>query len=273
MPYDLVIMDFDGTFTDVEREAVPFLAHYRQGLAKLLGKPVDGVWERAVTTVRAEPDRHGFRYGERIVAPSHADPYILASCVSRLVLEAAGRPALEGLEDLFHQSYAHADTVFRPDAREVAQAVVALDAPAYVVSNSRRDNVVRKLGTLDPALLAELVVQGDARKFELVTPEPTDERFEALPESLDLEEPERPLYLRRGRYYETLRSIWATTGTTPERTLVCGDIFELDLALPASLGADVHLVGRPSTPPWERDAVTHVGGTFGTDLSAVLARL
>lgn len=272
--YDLIVLDFDGTFTDVEREAVPFLAHYRRGLAELVGREIDALWERAVRTVRAEPDAYGFRFGGRIVAPSHADPYILSSCASRLVLGELGvAPEGEGYEGLFHRAYAHADTVFRPDARAVVDAVLALDVPTFVVSNSRTDNVIAKLHRLGADLVERLDVRGDARKFHLVDPEPLDPRFVQLPERLEVEALSRPIYLRRGRYFETLSTIWSATGTTPERTLVCGDIFELDLALPQALGASVHLVGRDDTPDWERAAVRGGGGTFSTELSGVLERL
>ena len=84
---------------------------------------------------------------------------------------------------------------------------------------------------------------------------------------------ERPLYLRRGLYFEVLSAIWSATGASPEGTFVCGDIFELDLALPAALGARVHLVGRSSTPEWERSAVERAGGSYSDVLSGLLERI
>lgn len=272
--HDLIILDFDGTFTDVDAEAVPFLAHYRRGLEALAGQAIDGEWEAAVAEVRAAPDEHGFRFEGRIVAPSHADPYILSSCVSQLVLERLGLAKdLDGIEALFHTAYRHADTVFRPDARAVVEAVLELGVPVYVVSNSRTDNVIAKLEKLDPGLLARVEVRGDARKFHLVEPEARDPRFAEVPAHRRVDGLSRELWLRRGRYFDALRAIWDATGTRPERTLVCGDIYELDLALPAALGAAVHLVGRESTPDWERAAAQHGRGSFSTELSGVLERL
>ena len=55
----------------------------------------------------------------------------------------------------------------------------------------------------------------------------------------------------------------------PARTLVCGDIYEMDLAMPQTLGAAVHLVVRPSTRAWERDAAQ----AFGTASSSLLDAL
>ncbi|MCB9595589.1 MAG: HAD family hydrolase [Sandaracinaceae bacterium] len=272
--FDLIILDFDGTFTDVDAEAVPFLDHYRRGLEALAGRPIDEAWAEAVEEVRREPDAHGFRFETRIVAPSHADPYILSSCVSQLVLEGLGMPIELGhLETLFHDSYRHADTVFRPDARDVVEALLSLGVPVHVVSNSRTDNVVAKLERLDASLLSRMEVRGNARKFHLVDPEGSDARFDSLPESRAVEGLTRPLYLRRGRYYDVLRSLWDATGASPERTLVCGDIYELDLALPAALGASVHLVGRETTPAWEREAASADRGAFSTELRGVLDRV
>ena len=80
----------------------------------------------------------------------------------------------------------------------------------------------------------------------------------------------RPIYLRRGKYYESLREIWRATGATPAETLVCGDIFELDLALPAALGAQVVLIERNNTLPYERAATERAGGRVIRTLTALL---
>lgn len=276
--FDCVVLDFDGTFTDVEREGIPFLEVYREGLERLVGEPIDERWAQAVAVVEGDPDAHGFEYGGRIVAPSHADPYILATSVANLVL--AGHSGLVGearaaaLEALFGESYAKADTVFRPDAAEVVEVVLGYDAPVFVVTNSRTAHVKDKVRALVGERAAERVeVRGDARKFHLVGPEPPDPRFDAVPESMTVEGLARPIYLRRGRYFEALRRIWDETGASPERTLVAGDIFELDLALPSALGALIHLVARADTPGYERGAAERAGGTWSAELRGLLALL
>jgi hypothetical protein len=107
----------------------------------------------------------------------------------------------------------------------------------------------------------------------LAAPEKSDARFDRVPDTQHVDGLARPILLKRGRYFDVLRQLWDETGARPERTLVCGDIYELDLALPAALGACVHMVGRPSTPSYEREAVSRAGGTFSIELSGVLARL
>jgi hypothetical protein len=274
---ECIVLDFDGTFTDVDREAVPFLETYRAGLAELIGGPIDEPWERAVATVRADPDAHGFDFEGRIVAPSHADPYILATSVANLVLDELGGMGpderKDALERLFRTAYGESDTVFRSDAREVVETVLAHGAPVFVVSNSHTEQVSRKIEQLAPRGVERLEVRGDARKFHLVDPEAGDPRFADVPESMRVEGLSRPVYLRRGLYFDALKRIWDETGAGPGSTLVCGDIFELDLALPATLGASIHLVARERTPAYERGAVESMGGTSSVDLRGLLERL
>jgi len=272
-----IALVFDGAFTAVGREAVPFLETYRAGLAELVGAPIDAPWERAVAAGRADPDAHGFEFEGRIVAPSHADPYILATSVASLVLEEVGGVApderMAALERLFRAAYGRSDTVFRSDAREVVEAVLAHGAPVFVVSNSHTEQVAAKLERLAPRGVERLEVRGNARKFHLVEPESRDPRFAEVPESMRVEGLGRPVYLRRGLYFDALERIWSETGAGPESTLVCGDIFELDLALPAALGASIHLVARERTPAYERGAVESMGGASSVELRGLLARL
>lgn len=271
-----VVLDFDGTFTDVDREAVPFLAAYRDGLAARLGGPIDAPWDEALAVVRSDPDAHGFEFEGTIVAPSHADPYILAASVARIVLSGGVGSKLDGperddvLNALFRKAYAESATVFRPDAREVLDALLAGPRPVYVVSNSHTEHVRTKLSALRDDALEHVTVHGNAKKFHLVAPDPSDAAFGAVPETRTVEGLARPVHLRRGRYYELLRGLFAAAEVTPREVLVCGDIFELDLALPAALGARTHLVTRESTPAYERAAVEASGGTWSANLAGVL---
>jgi hypothetical protein len=95
-----------------------------------------------------------------------------------------------------------------------------------------------------------------------------------VPETAEISGLSRPMHLRRGHYFDALTKIWDETRARPENTLVCGDIFELDLALPARLGARVHLVARPQTPEHERRAArTTPGGSVSQELVGLLERL
>jgi hypothetical protein len=123
------------------------------------------------------------------------------------------------------------------------------------------------------------VVRGDARKFVIAEPDrtPKDEwaaHWAAIPESIHVSGLERPVYLRRGHYFDAIRRVLEETGVSPERAIVCGDIWELDLSLPAALGMRTHLVARPGTPEHEKRAVRHApGGSVSAELRGLLEHL
>ncbi len=275
MSVECIVLDFDGTFTLVDREAVPFLDGFLAGLRDLVGAEIAARWDDTVRRVKADPDRYGWENEGKIVAPSHADPYILATTVGQILLSEAGMKTrgerTEKLQALYQTNYPRALTVFRSDAKAVIEALVRGSAPVFVVTNSRTDHVEAKIDQLAPRGRAQITVRGDARKFVLTEPSAPDDAWRRVPAQREVAGLSRPMHLRRGAYYEQLRRIWQETGTDASSTLVCGDIFELDLALPSELGARVHLVARPDTPEYERRAArARVGGSVSQELSGLL---
>jgi phosphoglycolate phosphatase-like HAD superfamily hydrolase len=218
--------------------------------------------------------------GGRIVAPATADPYLLANFVARRLCDRLGvmtdkaeRAAL--LDTLYREAYAQVGMAFKPEAKEVLEALLETGLPVHVVTNAHTATVEAKLTKLAPRGRERLRVSGDARKF-LIEPATTeDAAFAAVPETMQVEALVRPVHLRRGRYYDALRRIWNDTDTSPETTLVAGDIYELDLAMPAALGASVQLVARTNTLEYERRAIAALGSRGGMDpsLRAILPRL
>jgi phosphoglycolate phosphatase-like HAD superfamily hydrolase len=275
MSIECIVLDFDGTFTLVDREAVPFLEGFVDDLRGMIGAQAVSRWDDTMRRVKADPDRYGWENEGRIVAPSHADPYILATTIGQLLLEESGVASraerTEKLQTLYQRNYPKALTVFRPEARDVIEAVVATGWPVFVVTNSRTAHVEAKIASLVPQLKDRISVRGDARKFVLTEPEQPDEAWAKVPSELHVAGLTRPIYPRRGAYYEQLRKIWAETNGSAATTLVCGDIFELDLALPAELGARIHLVARPETPDYERRAARgRPAGSVSADLGGLL---
>lgn len=275
-----VVLDFDGTFTDVEREAEPFVSAYVAAIADLLGRDVSEMWQRHAAEIALHPDRYGWSYEGRIVAPADADPYIRATTIAQRVFDEArvlqSPETRETIaESLFHMAYRQTRTAFRPGARETVEAILASGIPTYVVTNARTDVVTRKLGELAPRGGEALRIVGNARKFALDEPTERDVRFDAVPTTRELPGLGRPVFPRRGRYFDALAQIWRDTGATAETTFVCGDIYELDLTLPIELGAHVHLLSSPHTPRYELDALAALGSraAHGPDLGALLGRL
>src|SRR5439155_9674811 len=78
----------------------------------------------------------------------------------------------------------------------------------------------------------------------------------AAPDELAMPGLDRPVLLRRREYHDILRAILDEAGRTFAELVVVGDIFELDLAMPLSLGARVGLVSSARTPDYERAFVT-----------------
>ncbi len=275
----LIVLDFDGTFTDVEAEAGPFYEAYREDVRAILGDGFEDEWNQAQETIAENPGLHGWLHDGRIVAPGDADPYLRATVIMNMIFD--GRRMYGDLEErtavlqkLYFDNYPKADTVFRPEAKEVVEALLASDVPTWVVTNSDTEAVQKKIDRLDPKGRESLQVIGNARKFIVTDPDTPDERFDAIPETVRVDELDRPIYPRRGHYFDVLRGVWNDTQTTPEETLIAGDIFELDLMLPAALGSEVMLVTKPRTPDFEKIGCAALErGSVTDDLHAVLARL
>lgn len=271
-----VVLDFDGTFTDAEAEAEPFVAAFRAALADLLGRAIDDDWARWQATIEAAPGSYGWEFGGRIVAPATADPYVLSTTIGQAITREAGilrEPATRSaiLEALYQLAYLKTRTVFRPDAREVLDTLLERGLPTFVITNSRTDTVSQKIDLLAPKHRERLVVLGDAKKFAIGEPK---DGWGDVPEERALEGLPRPVLLHRGRYFDAIQHVLRTASCKVDELIVCGDIFELDLALPIALGANVHLVRGPRTPAYELAEMARIGprATAGA-LRDLLARL
>jgi FMN phosphatase YigB (HAD superfamily) len=274
---ECVVFDFDGTFTRVDEEAEPFVAAFRRELAEYVGRERIERWDAVLRTIEDAPERFGWEYEGVIVAPAHADPYIRCTTIGQVLLAEegiAGGRQREVLEGLFKRCYPLTRTVFREDAKFVLEVLLGSGMPVFVISNSATDHVRAKIEALEPRGKSMLRIYGNARKFVVCKPEKSNPEFESLPSEMYVPGLERPLLLHRGYYFDALKKVWDETGARPERTLVCGDIFELDLAMPARLGTQVHLVARPGTPDYElRAARTSPGGGTSQELIGLLDRL
>lgn len=276
-----VILDFDGTFTDVAREAAPFVDAFRSAVFDLLGRELPTEWAERAASIAENPGRHGWVHEGRIVAPASADPYIHTTTTANLVFDGAGvlkdgRTRAAILQALYHHAYENTLTAFRPRAKEVLETLAASGIPTFVVTNARTDAALKKLRTLGPVGIERIEVHGDARKFIVSDAESADERFARVPEKLALPGLERPVYPRRGRYFDALAGIMQRIGVKPEEVLVCGDIYELDLSLPLELGMQVHMVTGPHEPAAHEVAWLERYGaraSHADDLDAILKRL
>ncbi len=278
----LVVLDFDGTLTDADAHTPAFHAASRQELARLLGwdeETAQREWNRALGTVTRLPAETAWIVNGYPVCPVNVDPYVTVNGVTRLLLR-EHRPELadEALQAhvlrLFQDAYRLAPSPFRPDAARVLEEVCSDGRHVRVVTNSETAAVERRLDSLGFSTRDRVAVRGNAGKFLVQGPATPDARFDSLPEVAGWWADGRPIHLRRGRYFDALRAIWEETGTTPEQTLLAGDIFELDLAMPAALGVHVHLVLRSGTMAHEVElARAQPRGAAASPLAAVLERV
>lgn len=256
MSNPLVVLDFDGTFTDVEKEGVRFVGAYQEQLRGLLGIDAADLERRwAAAEKGLEDPETGWVIGGNVVAPANCDPYIRATCIAFAICEELGRmPTAKVRTDVLSVLYAYCyqftDVAFRPDAEATLRGLQALGVAVHVVTNSEETVVQRKLAELG---FADLPVIGQAKKYVV---DVADESVADL-EDLALPGLTRKVHVRRPRYRRALTELWKRYEATAATTLVCGDIFELDLALPLALGCRGHLLERPNMLPFERAALAH----------------
>lgn len=259
--FRLVVSDFDGAWTDVEAEGVPFWPYYFTSLAAHLGQPSDHIIARAgklERTALAQPLAHPFIVAGHVAAPGTVDPYLRARSAAQRILQDAGRPhddadALTLLNRLFGESYLHTWTIFRSDAIETLRAL--LEIPVQFVSNSDTANVIAKLTHLITSDrrhtrgldLYTKRVHGNARKFNIATDA-------TIPCAATLTIPGIPwsIPLHRPYYFRILDQLRIEHGAEWKQVLVFGDIAQLDLCLPLALGCHVVLIANRYTPVAER---------------------
>ena len=257
----LIVFDFDGTLTDAEEEGRPFRGGYLEDISVLCGvslAEVTTLAEGFEAKVAADPQAFGWMYGGDIVAPATVDPYLRMMPVARMIFEHLGRfpnsedrdRLLDGI--LYKYNYPKTLTAFRPGAREL---LLRVPRPStYIVTNSHTEPVqdkVRQLSTQgdDAEALMWLVpkVFGRAKKYIL------DPDFDGVPQSITVPGLARPILPRRRLYFEVLDRLRREVGAEWADVCVVGDIFELDLVTPLTLGASVALVVNQHTPQYEQD--------------------
>ncbi|MEW6035328.1 MAG: hypothetical protein AB1529_01830 [Candidatus Micrarchaeota archaeon] len=259
------VLDFDGTLTDIKREAGPFRERYRKGFAKMIGMgegPIEPLWAEAEKKILGDP-RAGWIIGGKIVAPAFPDPYAFATAAATDVLDALGilldaGERLKRMDLLFHSAYAGGDVAFREGARDFLLELMAR-TEVSIVTSSGTASVLRKLGHL--ALPSSPPVFGNAQKYLV------DGAWDALPESFSPQGYGRSVLLRRRKYWDILESV--RKGNPHEKILVVGDIYELDLALPQFMGMRVCLASRDDTPAHHIAAANDSARTFEEALRRV----
>jgi len=278
----LLILDFDGTFTDAEEEGRPFTESVMGGVAILARLPVADVreaWGMYARRIADDPGKYPHMRGGYAVAPANADPYLRMRPILGMFFKDLGiflkEDDLDRLNDfLFRTNYGLGGRpVFKKGA---ANALVRLHGkPVYIVTNSETEAVKSKLrvlgsdsddpGSVSPEFLWLMErVHGLARKFD-VTPD-----FVWVSESMQIPGCGWPVLLRRGYYFEVVDEIRKRHHMAWEDVVVVGDIFQLDLAPLIDMGLEVVLVPNQNTSEYEVAFVeNHLRGRVIRDLSEI----
>jgi hypothetical protein len=275
----VLVLDFDGTMTDAEAEGRPFRDGYVEDLCLMVGRPigdpeVTALADAVEDELARAPASHPFLWLGRAVAPATVDPYLRMVPIAHRILDRFG--ALPGPTDRSRllssvlYKYNYVKTLGRPVFRAGAAHVLRQlgGSPTWIVTNSDTHAVAGKIAALDREApgVAWLTsrVRGFARKFDV------DDEWPGVPAELPVPGLDRPVLLRRRAYHDTLRSVLDEANARWEDLVVVGDIFELDLAMPLSLGARVGLVSSPRTPAYERAFVeAHPRARLIEDLAEV----
>lgn len=276
-----VLLDFDGTLTAPDVITDAFLADYRAAFLAEIGVQHAETWDRTLAVVRHGSPHLGWTLEGWEACPADADPYILASVVATRVLASVDQSEKAALANTLYASlYTRHAAPFRPEAAEVVRTLVARGHRVAIVSNASTGKIEARLEALFGADRGGVQIFGQARKFGVRSATRTTvnrARFDALPDFVGAPGLARPTWLRRGAFFDCLADIWGDDASGPEATIFCGDIWELDLALPSALGCAVHLVERAAplaTHAAERAAVAATPrAAFSADLRGLLDRV
>jgi len=253
----VVVLDFDGTITDAEAEGLPFVQGYKKDLMVLSGLSKADA-KKAIAMAERYNKAHqdsGWEYNGLIVAPSKVDPYLRMKALARqlflqLDMLKAQKDRNNVLELLYVNNYRRTTNAFKPNAATFFAKLLNMpNVVVYVVTNSGTEKVQGKLKSLGVKINPSHVI-GEAKKYR-VGKEPT-----SIPRVTNLPGLNRPVQLRRTKYFMILDTIRRQNRASWKDFLVIGDIWELDLALPYALGARVGLVVNEFTPNYERKFAT-----------------
>lgn len=289
-----VVLDFDGTCTQIPKVWETYLELYLKGLVETGFKITRNEWHEACIAVQKQSPHAGWTVAGCPAAPAAADPYILADEAARLILRRRGDHTPVSPE-VHAKAYGAPPAPWREEALDTFSQLTDRGLRLHFVSNSSTAVITERLQELltnHTSLAEKISVQSDAGKFRICELDWDDKtsslspdaraRFGALPAAFDSSEPVqsigRPIYLRRGAYFDAVSRVLSGDFTLLPNTVFCGDIWEMDLAMPHALGGNVHLVDRAApftTYEYERQAIETYGqrAKASADLSGLLAWL
>jgi phosphoglycolate phosphatase-like HAD superfamily hydrolase len=284
-----VVFDFDGTCTQVPAIFEAYLEKYYSCLADYLNNTMGAYqkldeprWQAALANVKGNSPKRGWVVAANPQsAPAGADPFIMAGEAQTDILKAHNNMAAPPTS-CHAVAYNAFPAPFRAELYDVFTELMNRDVKIHVISNSSTDTITQRFTYLFLDKAAGIGFYGNASKFAQKKPQTTPESawgpFNKLPakyESSALSGLGRDVFLDRGAYFD---AIYQALGglSRISTTIFCGDIWELDLAMPYKLGGNIHLIERAApfnTYPYEKQVVDECGerGKISADLTGLMA--
>jgi len=265
-----VIIDFDGTLTEEEKQAGPLAEKSLDTLAyEIIGAPRDQLaadYRGTRACLLRAPERYWWEVNGLVASYCDEGAFILNTTTLQVMLRenptyagavkaAFPRAEYDAVVDctncLFHRHTAELSPMFRPAAREVLVALIEQpERTPLILTNSLGDKVQHHLATL--ALGQEIEVLGDTRQYGM---DPAWTHHFSHPKLGDIQvwpvSMSRKVDLRRPAYYRALTRA-AADGS---RLAVVADTFSLPGALPLVMALPFLLVRTAYTPSWCIQAV------------------
>lgn len=263
MKTENIILDFDGTLTNLEKEASPMLEKWNELFSEKTGFPYEKLKteiENISEYVKKDPSQ-GWKDNNtgEIVARADADPYTFHTVIYQNLLEKISQSdeleeynlpkdkgsQFEFLKKIFGEAYPYAQTSFREGEKATKQFLDELtkNYNVSIVTNSKKDSIVNKLEKLKGDF--NLDIKEDAKKYKL------DNSMEDMDKEYTPSHFPQPVKLRRGMYKDRLDELKNNKSFKPKKTSVIGDIFEFDLALPEYMDYNVIQIHTPNIKDYE----------------------
>ena len=280
----IIILDFDGTITDAETEGAPYKEGYLEDIALIIDKDLKEIQIQAQAIeeeIHRDAQNFGWIYNDKIVAPATVDPYLRVMPIARILLERNNIHIDPSLRDrildriLYKYNYPKTKLAFKDGAKAFFRLLTnEKNIETYVITNSHTLPVQQKIRSLGENGEFDWLVKrvfGSAKKYVVDSDWNVSYNGNPLPVEMHLPSLQRPVYLQRRNYFEVITQICTKHQIhSMEDLLVIGDIFELDLALPLTLGSHVALMTNDHTPEYEKDFLTnHSRGTLVSNLNEV----
>jgi hypothetical protein len=231
-----LLTDFDGVWTDPSEEAAVGFDVIVDEVSRLTGKNSTEILPR-IRSIRedvlADPTNHGWESNGALAAFSEEDPYITNNAICRSIalnhadLWEAVREEHGDFDKFSYSCYRggverfgkRETPLLRTGATEILERLLAAGWEIVYASNSTGEKLRGCLGNLAAESGGPIRIRGSARKFVLTSDD----------ENATRDFCGRKVRTDRGHYRDILEE------EMPD--IIIGDVFSLDLALPADMVA------------------------------------